>query len=81
MLTVLCKDTSLRMRLIIGVYKNSINITLFWQSYYVILTIYLSIIYITDMLPQHRINIRELISECFLKYDFSKEQRNSLRMI
>ena len=32
-----------------------------------------------DMLPQHPINIRELINECL--NDFSKEQRSSLRMI
>ena len=32
-----------------------------------------------DMLPQHLINIRELINECF-KNDFSKKQRSSLRM-
>jgi len=34
-----------------------------------------------DMLPQHRVNIRKLISECFYKYDFSKEQCSSLKMV
>jgi len=33
-----------------------------------------------DMLPQHPINIRELINECF-KNNFSKEQRSYLKMI
>jgi len=52
--------------LIIYIQKISINIILFWQSYYTILTIYLiSIIYITDMLPQHPANIKELFCECF----------------
>ena len=45
------------------------------------MTIYLiSIVYITDMLPQRPIHIRELINDCFYN-DFSKEQRSSLRMI
>ena len=35
----------------------------------------------TNVLPQHPVNIKELISECFFKYDFSKEQRSSLKMI
>jgi len=35
-----------------------------------------------DMLPQHQVNIRKLISECvFFKCDFSKEQCSSLKMI
>ena len=34
------------------------------------------------MLPQHQVNIRKLISECLnKKYDFSKEQCSSLKMI
>jgi len=33
------------------------------------------------MLPQHQVDIRKLISECFLKCDFSKEQCSSLKMI
>jgi hypothetical protein len=40
----------------------------------------ISIIYITDTLPQHPVNIMELFCECF-KNDFSKEQRSSQRMI
>jgi len=32
------------------------------------------------MLPQHLINIRELINECFYN-DFNKEQRSYLKMI
>ena len=32
--------------------------------------------------PQHRVNIRKLISECFfLKRDFSKEKCSSMKMI
>ena len=34
-----------------------------------------------DMLPQHPVNIKKLISECFEKCDFSKEQCSSLKMI
>jgi len=34
-----------------------------------------------DMLPQHQVNIRKLISECFSKCDLSKEQCSSLKMI
>jgi len=34
-----------------------------------------------NMLPQHRVNIRRLISECLWKCDFSKEQCSSLKMI
>jgi len=34
-----------------------------------------------DMLPQHQVNIRKLISECFKKCDFSKEHCISLKMI
>jgi len=41
----------------------------------------ISIIYITDMLPERPDNIMELICECFFLNDFSKEQRNSLRII
>ena len=36
------------------------------------------------MLLKHKINVRKLISECFFfffKYDFSKEQGSSLKMI
>ena len=33
------------------------------------------------MLPQHQVNIRKLISECFLKCDFSKEHCSSLKII
>jgi len=33
------------------------------------------------MLPQHQVNIRKLISECFEICDFSKEQCSSLKMI
>ena len=33
------------------------------------------------MLPQHQVNIRKLISVCFKKCDFSKEQFSSLKMI
>jgi len=33
------------------------------------------------MLPQHPVNIRKLISECFSKCDLSKEQCSSLKMI
>jgi len=35
-----------------------------------------------DILPQHQVNIRKLISECFFfKCDFSKEQCSSLKMM
>jgi len=52
-------------------------------SFFIVLTMYLiNIFYITDMLPQHQVNIRKLISECLnKKYDFSKEQCSSLKMI
>jgi len=33
------------------------------------------------MLPLHQVKIRKLISESFLKYDFSKEQCRSLNMV
>jgi len=34
-----------------------------------------------DTLPQHQVNIRKSISECFKKCDFSQEQCRSLKMI
>jgi len=36
---------------------------------------------LTQHNTQHQVNIRKLISECFYKCDFSKEQCSSLKMI
>ena len=41
----------------------------------------INIIYITDMLPQHPVNIKELFCEFFFLNDFSKEQLSSLKVI
>jgi len=52
-------------------------ILLYWLTVQLI-----NIFYITDMLPEHKVSIRVLISECFcFKCDFSKGHCSSLKMI